>query len=227
LFPFIRGSTHTLIAYPLQCAGGVRSSPGASLPPPALAAAYRRSADGRAAGRGGWPCSLPLSPAGRYSAANSPSAVMIPSAIRTVGASCVEAVCWGNNFVVFCFAGPEDAEAFAKRFGGERWRRAAGGDPENKGRLSALFRTNARRRTSAHVGAREPGAGLRSPTGRCRSGPCWLLPRSCIKWPSRQLTATLWAVIHNRSYCPRHLTRTANPAKEFCPPLQRHHVHRA
>jgi hypothetical protein len=37
-----------------------------------------------------------------------------------------------NKFVVFCFARPDDAEAFAKRFGGERWRRAAGCDPENK-----------------------------------------------------------------------------------------------
>jgi hypothetical protein len=40
--------------------------------------------------------SLPLSPAGRYSADNSPSAVMIPSAIRTARVSSVDAVRWGN-----------------------------------------------------------------------------------------------------------------------------------
>jgi hypothetical protein len=34
--------------------------------------------------------------------------------------------------VVFCFANPEDEEAFAEQFGGERLPRAAGGDPENK-----------------------------------------------------------------------------------------------
>jgi len=29
----------------------------------------------------------------------------------------VKAVRWGNNFVVFCFARPDDPEAFAERFG--------------------------------------------------------------------------------------------------------------
>jgi hypothetical protein len=50
-----------------------------------------------------------------------------------------------GDFVVFCFSKSEDAEAFAKRFGGERLPRAAGGDPENKQATWArLFRTNAR-----------------------------------------------------------------------------------
>jgi hypothetical protein len=38
----------------------------------------------------------------------------------------------GSDLAVFCFANPEDAEAFAKHFGGESCRGAAGGDPENK-----------------------------------------------------------------------------------------------
>jgi hypothetical protein len=41
--------------------------------------------------------SLPLSPTGRYSAANSPSAVMIPSAIRTARVSSVDAVRWAMS----------------------------------------------------------------------------------------------------------------------------------
>jgi hypothetical protein len=51
---------------------------------------------------------------------------------------------------VFCFSKSEDAEAFAKRFGGIGDGRPAvplnqAGDP------SALFRTSATRRTSVHI----------------------------------------------------------------------------
>jgi hypothetical protein len=45
-----------------------------------------------------------------------------------------------SDFVLFCFTKREDTEAFAKRFCGEGWRRAASGEPENNGRPSALFR---------------------------------------------------------------------------------------
>jgi hypothetical protein len=44
-----------------------------------------------------------------------------------------------SGFVVFCFAKPEDAQVFAKRFGGERVRRAAGGDPENTRATERVF----------------------------------------------------------------------------------------
>jgi hypothetical protein len=39
----------------------------------------------------------------------------------------------GSDFVAFCFAKLEDTSVFAKRFGGERCRRPAGGDPETGG----------------------------------------------------------------------------------------------
>jgi hypothetical protein len=37
-----------------------------------------------------------------------------------------------SDFAVFCFSESEDAEAFAKRFGGERLATGVGGDPVNK-----------------------------------------------------------------------------------------------
>jgi hypothetical protein len=58
-----------------------------------------------------------------------------------------------SDFVVFCFAKSEDAEASAERFGGERLLTGSQRSPLNQaGDPSALFRTNARCGTSAHVG---------------------------------------------------------------------------
>jgi hypothetical protein len=56
-----------------------------------------------------------------------------------------------RDFVVFCFAKPEDAETFAKRFSGSVGRRAAGGDSENK-RTKRVVQDNATCRPSVHVG---------------------------------------------------------------------------
>jgi hypothetical protein len=47
-----------------------------------------------------------------------------------------------SDFVVFCFAKPEDAEAFAKRFGGSGCLRIGDNPESNRGGPSALFRAN-------------------------------------------------------------------------------------
>jgi hypothetical protein len=57
--------------------------------------------------------------------------------------------------MVSCFSKKEDAQAFAERFGGKGCPRQ-GDDPEKQaGDPSALFRTNVRCKTSAHVGGRD------------------------------------------------------------------------
>jgi hypothetical protein len=50
-----------------------------------------------------------------------------------------------SDVVVFCFAEQEDAEAFAKRFGGSGSRRQSGESETKPGDPSALFRTSGRR----------------------------------------------------------------------------------
>jgi hypothetical protein len=61
-------------------------------------------------------------------------------------------ICAAMTASSWCSALPrrKTRRLFAERFGGSGWRRAAGGDPDKAGDPSALFRTNARRRTSAH-----------------------------------------------------------------------------
>jgi hypothetical protein len=119
-----RSKTYWLCNRPRRTTDGARRSPKVGdrrgLPPsytepvPLFWLTYRHH-DGRAAGvvapveaapllggigalvrRGSYLCSLLLSSAGRYSAANSPSAVRIPSAIRRARASSVESVRSGN-----------------------------------------------------------------------------------------------------------------------------------